>query len=120
MSYVEVKTLIKSKINDSVNFLPSTISGHGLFANSDLEMNTLIHVTHVHRDLLENTGCENTWINLTPNNLYNHSENANCNIVTEGLTKGLVTIRKIKKGEELLVDYTKDKILEQPEGCWKQ
>jgi SET domain-containing protein len=32
--------------------------------------------------------------------------------------KYLVTLRKIKNGEELLVDYNKDKDLEQPEEGW--
>ena len=74
----------------------------------------------MHKELVDYTGISSSWINLTPNNQNNHSkERENCKIVTDGLTKGLVTLRNIIAGEELLVDYTKDLELEQPEPGWK-
>ena len=119
MSYVEFKTDIKSKISDLVDFLPSAVDGRGLFAKEDLKANIFIHVTHVHRELSTRKDCETTWINLTPNCLYNHSKrNENCKSVTDGLTKGLSTTKCIPKGDELLADYTKDKELEQPQSGW--
>jgi SET domain-containing protein len=51
--------------------------------------------------------------------MYNHSKNANCESVTEGRSKILVSTKKIEIGEEILVDFTKDKDLEQPQEGWK-
>jgi len=120
MTSIEAKTYIRSKLNKAVELLLSDIDGHGLFANTDLEKNVFIQVTHVHKDLANLKDSENTWINLTPNCLYNHSKkNENCEIITDGLTKGIITITDIGRGDELLVDYTKDIDLEQPEDDWQ-
>lgn len=121
MAQVEVKTFIKSRMNDMVCLLPSHISGNGLFVNKDIEANSFLHVTHVHRDLAGKDSCENTWINLTPNHLYNHSKkNENCRVITDGLTKGLIATKNIAAWEEILVDYTEDKELEQPQSGWTE
>ena len=58
------------------------------------------------------------WLNLIPNCSYNHSVEANCHSLTLGDYKYLVTLREIGVGEELLVDYNKDKDLEQPKKEW--
>ena len=50
--------------------------------------------------------------------MYNHSKNANCASTTEGPYKFLVCVVDIKSGEELLIDFTKDKDLEQPQEGW--
>ena len=108
---------IKSQLGKSVELAPSEIHGDGLFAKEDIDSGVVIHVTHVD----DSEGAQNprAWICLTPNYKYNHSsEGANCEIVTEGNTKGLKTLRAIKKGAELFVDYTKDKELEQPLPQW--
>jgi len=121
MHSAEEATYIQSRIGNKVELLKSNRHGKGLFAKTEIEKNTLIHVTHVHRDLVSDPDCNNDWINLLPNHKYNHSkEYRNCKIVTEGLTKGLVTIADIKEGQEILVDYGEDESLEQPEEHWKQ
>ena len=120
MVFMEEKDFITSVPHEKVVVNNSKVHGKGLFAVSDIEKNTTLHVTHVHKELVDYTGVSSSWINLTPNNQYNHSkERENCKIVTDGLTKGLVTLRNIIAGEELLVDYTKDLELEQPEPGWK-
>jgi len=120
MFFMEEKDFITSVPHEKVVVNNSKVHGKGLFAVSDIEKNTTLHVTHVHKELVDYTGISSSWINLTPNNQYNHSkERENCKIVTDGLTKGLVTLRNIIAGEELLVDYTKDLELEQPEPGWK-
>jgi SET domain-containing protein len=58
------------------------------------------------------------WINIKPNHMYNHSVKANCSSVTKDKVKYLVALSDIKKGDELLVDYTKDRDLEQPQNGW--
>ena len=87
----------------------------GLKVMEDVEAATFIHVTHV-------WGWKNrSWINLKPNCMYNHSTvYENCEIrTTENGTKSIYTLKPMKKGEEILVDYTKDKDLEQPEEDWR-
>ena len=93
-------------------FKQSKVQGKGIFATKDLEANKVLFETHkkISGDL--------EWINLIPNCSYNHSAKPNCHSLTLGDYKYLVTLRKIEKGEELLVDYKKDKDLEQPEEGW--
>ena len=93
-------------------FKQSKVQGKGIFATKDLEANKVLFETH------KKTSGALEWINLTPNCSYNHSEKPNCHSLTLGDYKYLVTLRKIENGEELLVDYKKDKDLEQPEEGW--
>ena len=105
-------------MNKMVTLLPSKIHGYGIFAKQDIDPHVVIHVTHI--DDSEGKHTPRVWVCLTPNYKYNHSqENENCEIVTEGNTKGMKTLRAIKKGEELLVNYYKDPELEQPRNDWK-
>ena len=103
----------------------SPIHGNGIFATEDIKKHTTLFETHV----LD----EPMWINIKPNCSYNHSkDNENCSSVTRSISsiidgeeiptrqiKFLVTLCDIKKGEELLVDYTKDPDLEQPQEGWR-
>jgi SET domain-containing protein len=91
----------------------SSIHGFGIFATEDIPAETRLFETHVFRNPL--------WINILPNSQYNHSKkNVNCLSETEGVLKFLVTIREIKKGEELLVDFTVDADLEDPQEGWSE
>ena len=77
MTSAEEKTCLHGIISDQVEVLISARHGEGLFAKTKLQQNTFIHVTHVHRDILNDTGLpapSNEWINLIPINKYNHSE----------------------------------------------
>ena len=91
-----------------------TSNGHGkgIFAAKDLGANVVLFETH------RKTSGALKWINLVPNCGYNHSTTPNCHSLTLGDFKYLVTLREVKEGEELLVDYTKDKDLEQPQEGW--
>ena len=94
----------------------SDVHGVGLFAKEDIPEKTIIHCTHYYHYKYKQ------WVNVTPNYKYNHSDsNANCEILTqeEPLAKALSSLRKISKGEELLVDYTQDDTLEQPDDFFK-
>jgi len=120
MALIEARDFIRSVLHKDVEFITSEVHGNGLFAKSDIKKGISLHVTHVHKELVNYTDSSASWVNLIPNNQYNHSkENENCKIVTDCLTKGLVTIRDVCAGEELLVDYTKDYELEQPDDDWK-
>jgi len=90
----------------------SKVQGSGIFATKDLGANKVLFETH------KKTSGALEWINLIPNCSYNHSAKPNCRSLTFGDYKYLVTLSNIENGAELLVDYNKDKDLEQPEAGW--
>ena len=90
----------------------SNVHGQGIFASKDLGANAVLFETH------RKTSGALKWVNLVPNCSYNHSSNPNCQSLTLGDFKYLVTLKEIKEGEELLVDYRKDQDLEQPQKGW--
>ena len=45
--------------------------------------------------------------------MYNHSDDPNCTNIRHGDTRYLVTIKPVKKGEELTADYRFQKDLEE-------
>ena len=90
----------------------SNVHGRGIFASKNLEANQVLFETH------KKTIGALQWVNLSPNCGYNHSPKPNCQSLTLGDFKYLVTLKEIKEGEELLVDYSKDKDLEQPQKEW--
>lgn len=98
-----------------VDFSP--IHGKGLFCCGSITSEQEIAVTHFYSNKHKD------WVNLTPNCMYNHSFEPNCESFTtldDGVKiKILRSLRDISHGEELLVDFSKDKDLEQPESSWK-
>tara|TARA_A100001515_G_C4570326_1_gene209511 strand:+ start:444 stop:743 length:300 start_codon:yes stop_codon:yes gene_type:complete len=92
----------------------SPIHGNGIFATEKIKPEQKLFQTHVIAH-----GFDLEWVNIKPNCMYNHSKNANCKSVTEGSYKFLMSITEIQIGEELLVDFTEDKDLEQPQKDWK-
>ena len=95
-------------------FKKSDVHGKGIFASKNLRENQVLFETH------KKTSGNLQWVNLVPNCSYYHSSNPNCQSLTLGDFKYLVTLKEIQEGEELLVDYTKDKELEQPKEGWKE
>ena len=97
-------------------FKESPIHGNGIFALADIPSGTELFQTHV-----MDIEAASIWGNLQPNCLYNHSKvNANCISQTREKCKFLLSIKDIKQGEELLVDYTNDDDLQQPEEEWEE
>jgi len=94
------------------NFKDSNVHGKGIFAKELISANKVLFETH-----RKSSGAFE-WLNLIPNCSYNHSIEPNCHSLTLGDYKYLVTLREIEVGEELLVDYNKDKDLEQPKKEW--
>lgn len=94
-------------------FKESPIHGNGIFTTEDIPADTRLFQTHV----IDSTFAP-CWANIKPNCMYNHSVRANCASITEENYKLLVSIRNIERGEELLVDFDKDKDLEQPQEGW--
>tara|TARA_R100001530_G_C4233737_1_gene133363 strand:+ start:102 stop:413 length:312 start_codon:yes stop_codon:yes gene_type:complete len=93
---------------DSVTIQQSGINGLGLFAKQPLDQATNLGITHIKID--------DTIIRTPLGGFVNHSNDPNCAKVelmangTEGETFkkkwNLVTLRDIKKGEELTLRYT--------------
>ena len=96
----------------SCEFKDSEVHGKGIFATEAISANTVLFETH------KKTSGAFEWLNLLPNYMYNHSDKPNCRSLTLGNFKYLVTLREIEEGEELLVDYRKDRDLEQPKREW--
>ena len=90
----------------------SDVHGRGIFATESLPANKVLFETH------KQTIGAFEWLNLVPNCSYNHSNEPNCRSLTLGDFKYLVTLREVEKGEELLVNYRKDRDLEQPKKGW--
>lgn len=112
MVRAKITNNVRGQLTSSVEERESDIHGTGLFAVKDIPKGKIIHRTHIMSWL--------GWVNIIPNNKYNHSETEdNCRIDTDEEFKRLVSIRDIKEGEELLVNYKKDADLEQPEKDWK-
>jgi SET domain-containing protein len=105
---------VRTALSDLVKLSPSNIEGVGLVAAQFIKKKTSIQRTHF---FIQGTG----WLNLMPNCQSNHSvKNENCEIVTHEETKYLVSLKDIQIGEEILVDYTKDGDLEQPQAGWEK
>lgn len=88
----------------------SDINGIGVFTPMDIKDNQFIGVSHVFY--------KGFWYMTTHGN-YNHSYTPNCKIETDGNVLVMRALRDINHGEELTVDYTKQKFLEQPQEDWK-
>ena len=96
----------------SCEFKESKVHGKGIFATEIIPAHKVMFETH------KKTSGALEWLNLLPNCSYNHSDKPNCRSLTLGNFKYLVTLREIQKGEELLIDYRKDRDLEQPKRGW--
>jgi hypothetical protein len=84
----------------SLTIKESNIHGLGIFALTQLECDESLGITHVKDDRFEDG-----YIRLPLGGFFNHSENPNCECYKEGDYLKLKTIKKIKKGEEITVNY---------------
>ena len=84
---------------DSVTIKKSKIEGLGLFATEDISINTTLGISH----LISSNGS----LTRTPlGGFYNHSNKPNCIKKKVFTTHYLVSLKDIKAGEEITVDYT--------------
>ena len=85
---------------EEVTIRPSSIDGLGLFATCDIEEGHEFGITHV-----KNYWFENGYVRTPLGGFFNHSENPNCEAYPKGSYIKLRSIKSIKKGEELTVNY---------------
>ena len=102
----------RGRPNPKVYQSNSPIDGLGLFAKEYIPNDTVLHETHIWSEQL------GAYINIKPNNMYNHSKNPNCEIIRLGNILSLKTITDIKVDEELLADYNKNPDIEEPQDGW--
>ena len=99
-------------MKNTIYVAPSDINGDGLFTIEKIKEGEIIGVSHLKYG--------NYWYSVDPIGIYyNHSENPNCFVRTEGNINLLIAKRNIESWEELIVDYTKQLYLEQPKEGWK-
>ena len=112
-----IKRLIREslesyQLSDYLELLPSDIHGTGVFATVLIPSGTDLGVSHILKD--------NGRYNITTlGKLHNHSYTPNCENRMENDIRRIITIDDISPGEEITVDYTKQKDLEQPHATWK-
>lgn len=88
---------------DKYEVKDSGIHGKGTFATIDVSNGTDMGLAF---GRVGNTGNDDKDIERTPLGTYtNHSNHPNCKVVATGKSYHFVTIKHIKKGEELTVDY---------------
>jgi SET domain-containing protein len=85
---------------DCLTIKKSRIHGLGLFATEQIPKGHYLGITHV-----SNSDFPNGYVRTPLGGFINHSFNPNCDMPEDGKYYKLVTLREIRKGEELTVDY---------------
>ncbi len=90
---------------DGVTIKESNLQGLGLFATRDFDADVILGITHI-----KNKNFPHGYIRTALGAFYNHAEAPNCKNVAgfwhQLPVKYLMTIRKIKAGEELTANYS--------------
>lgn len=89
---------------------PSPIQGHGVFARVPLVAKTSLGLAHWYDGRRWHWTALGRW--------HNHSPTPNAKSVLVGSRRYLVTLRDIRPGEEITVDYRLQPDLEQPQLNW--
>jgi SET domain-containing protein len=86
---------------ESVTIKPSKIHGLGLFAKKDIPKGVELGITH-----FEYKGTHDGLIRTPLGGFINHSYSPNTNILDDRKERVLITIKDIKAGDEMTIDYT--------------
>ena len=86
---------------DNVTIKESKIQGLGLFATQDIQSDTTLGLSHIHKP-----GFENDYIRTPLGGFINHSENPNCKTIKTDEYLYIKSIKNIRDGEELTLKYT--------------
>ena len=86
---------------DCLTIKESNIEGLGLFSTELIKKGVDLGITHIKDDRFEN-GYSRTPLG----GFFNHSETPNCQVVYNDNFINLITLRDIKRGEEITAKYT--------------
>jgi uncharacterized membrane protein (UPF0127 family) len=108
---INVKVGQKIDLNKerAIEIKPSKIQGDGAFIKENINKGTVIGLAH-----------RNNQPSTELGQYHNHSENPNSENVKIGDNRYLVSLRPMKKGEEITVNYRNQPELEQPEDFKKK
>ena len=92
---------------DFIEIGKSSIEGSGLFAVEDIDKDVEIGMSHIKVPIIQG------YIRTPIGGFLNHSDNNNCELYLEFdwddyKTYHVYTLRKIKKGQELTLNYHRD------------
>jgi len=91
---------VYSPLPREVTIRPSNIHGLGLFAVLNIRVDYHLGISHI-----KDKRFENGYIRTPLGGFFNHSENPNCEAFVDDDYINLVTIKPIKRGEELTAEY---------------
>ena len=86
---------------DYLTIKNSDINGLGLFTNDNIDNDFVIGITHI-----PDPRFQDGYIRTPLGGFFNHSVTPNCEVINVDDMLKLKTIREIKAGEELTVEYT--------------
>src|SRR5262249_47136676 len=89
-----------SPLPQGITVEKSDIHGLGLIATSDIKAGTDLGISHILDEAYKDG-----LIRTPLGGFINHSDNPNCKYQIDGKNLRLITIRDIKKGEEVTVSY---------------
>ena len=92
-------------LSNCLTIKDSPIHGLGVFATNDIQKGTDLGIAHV--KMVEWLNFPQDYCRTPLGGFYNHSEEPNCKLVDSmNIYKRLITIRDIKKDEEITCKYT--------------
>tara|TARA_R110000803_G_C11982435_1_gene320932 strand:+ start:538 stop:957 length:420 start_codon:yes stop_codon:yes gene_type:complete len=97
---MEPKTKYYKPLDDRLTIKTSTIDGLGLFALEDISVGDNLGISHVYDERFTNQ-----FIRTPLGGFINHSDTPNLKAYINADFRYLKTLRHIKKGEELTLEY---------------
>ena len=86
----------------SLTIKNSPIHGLGLFATTEISLQTELGISHV-----KDNRFSDGYIRTPLGGFFNHSKKPNCEAVYDGDFIKIITLTNINLGDEITVDYTK-------------
>jgi len=109
---IEKKNSMDSKLTKNFKIEKSNIHGKGVIATKDIESGDLINIA-IYKDK------DGTYHSTRFGGYINHSYSPNAITRNEGDLYKTYAEKKINSGDEITVDYTINRDLEQPSPEWK-
>jgi hypothetical protein len=98
---MEVKLKYYKPLDDRLTISPSSIDGLGLFAVEDIPVGENLGISHVYDERFKNK-----FIRTPLGGFINHSDTPNLKAYIDADFRYIKTLRHIKAGEELTLEYS--------------